>query len=142
MVCVVGWTQKRLGKELGYSDGQMVGRVLRGESTFPPFVVAKLSKLAQGHGFHGLSNCFKAPAFRHVEVQAGEPNGCFHDELCGLSKTIGKLCEHSQNLDFDHAIHLTSRGMGLFAQWGDELRDRQRINERSSANIGFNKVAA
>jgi hypothetical protein len=92
------WTRERLGREIGYDDGQMVGKVLRGECRLLGTAeTMNLSRLASAHGFDEMADLFSAPEKKTVPAAAPDTfraDLCPADELRTITEGAGLASAH------------------------------------------------
>jgi hypothetical protein len=87
-------TQRRVGKSIGYDDGQMVGKVLRGECQLLGTVATvNLGRVADKHGYSQLADLFSAPSSCTVPRMEGAETDladlCIQDEMQAVVEGTG-----------------------------------------------------
>ena len=71
------WSMARIGRAIGYQDGQMVGKVLRGDCfLLGTLETANLSRLASAHGLEVMSDGASSSGKHTVPAPEALPGGC------------------------------------------------------------------
>ena len=120
-------SQTEIGQALGYPDGGMVGKALRGDAALGPVKLVNLARLASAHGHTDLSELFSAPSYACVPALEGqsddrwETNRCVVEEVAGVTLGAGSLHAAVEDGDLSRARRWWNVGLTWWRRCRAEL---------------------